>query len=1515
MSEEFYVGFDIGSSTVKYAILDKDRNIVHSAEPVMHFAEPMKALEECWESIDDIVDKDKIASTSFTGESAKLLAEVLGLLFEEDSVTVPNGVRRIAPGADYDFHMGAVKPYFFEIEQRNRQTIVSKWSPGTKCGGGSGILVDKQCRRLFAGEVESAGGKQKHHEAVLALAEKKAESSKNPATSKNRCGVTAQTDMIHNQNDGISKEDNIAGLFANVPRNYHEDTVGTTGIDKSRNAVGTGGLFSSSLIKRNLEKIIGMEITVPEHHQNVAAIGIALKAIEENDRRIIDISRIEEVSEKARRMRKFAPSLAEYLKDVEKSPDNEIDFDWTKYEGMTVPVVLGIDGGSTTTKIAAAHLETGELMDKLYIKTGGDAVGAVQEVLRHAGRHRDRIAVEGVASTGSARDLYDRMLVDRKSHPDTLDCVPNEITCHAVGAKYNNKSIDTIFEIGGQDMKFTRFVRASDEIAFSKRLNEVEEVKMNTSCQAGAGQTMENMAEMLGVDVVELNRLALKAKRVPIIDHTCGVFMEIEVTRLIAEGHTKAEISAAIVRATAASYFYKFVGGEKLGDNISAQGGPPLGDGFLAALAQVSGKRIQAFRHREMFGAYGAALKAREEILKARKKGRVPETGFRGWEVIDAKFKREKYTCSELSNERGTGKCKERDCNLESIFIDDEEVISGGGCDRWNTAKRKTRRTTNYVTEYHKIYDMAARKHGVILEELLKMPDSEKPAETVGIKRSTTGVSSSGIWAAAFFRRLGLTPVVSPQSNDEIAEIGVRNAHTEYCIAMKLELGHAAVLNPHVDFVYNPSFIDEIDEGEKLKYCVYVESEGFVAEEALKRAGLTKERSINPVIHFNDRARPVDKAMHDALQRAFGSRFSLKDIRAAMQHADSAEKEFNALIAHIGDAFLSEIEAKGEKAYVGIARDYVNLDRKASSETSSLASELGYRFIPLAFIRHRFDSMDISGIAENMFWKRGKQLIQGAMFVANHNLLYPVYQTNFGCGTDTMIEYAIRDIMLKAKKPLCLLQTDAHENNAPFKTRWEAVQDVVKEHEAGKVPPEVFKLNPVVFHDDKKDLEQRVWVFPFMGPASYTGVSALKPFGIEGIVAPTNTPEAQEFARKHVTTEACMPTKGVVGDIIAQLYKMHESGMDVNKDAAVLLPSAQGPCRFGQYRVILRKFLDKEGFDNVPIISPMSVNDYADIPIEHSLIQKLTKVYYSGIYSFDVLYDALLRTRPYEKEQGAAQEAFDRSFGNLLKAIETGSVRNIAKTMGQNAAIFNNLEMKDGERKPMVLYAGEIYMRWHDPFTQNSVEVLEENGLEVLRQPVTEWVNYINRSHIARHFKQALTIPSPIKEWKKLFEVMKKRVWISYIEGKIRSPFEVLLAGREFHNPMDFISAIEGAEIYHRDIEGESPLSIGTAYELMHHFDNIAGYFHVGPFLCMQETTATAMMNAMKNNYNGERLVPVLHASFGDSPNLNLAAEIAVFREQCYARHEQMKEKREARKEAMPANTVSALIGLPDCYF
>jgi activator of 2-hydroxyglutaryl-CoA dehydratase/predicted nucleotide-binding protein (sugar kinase/HSP70/actin superfamily) len=1523
--EGLFAGFDVGSSFIHYAVLNGAEEIVYSPKPITHFADPLGAIKQAWWDITERFDEDKIKNTAFTGSGAKFFGGVMrGLTYDFDSVTIPKGARLVRPEAEYIFHIGAKDAYFFNLKSINGKKIIQEWRTGTKCGGGSGTLIEKQCRRMLEGEIpnpeledasvardederenirtRNRAKLQSRLEKMFLMAEREAAKSKEPSAFLARCGVVIQYDLINKQNEGAKREDNLAGLFKTVARNYKIDVLGTRRFEdcvSCSKAVVTGGVFANELIRTNLENLLGIAIERPKHYQNIAAIGAALKGMEENNRFVFNLEQLDEVAEFSREKRQFAPPLVEYLGKVnEKSECLE-----EKVQKRT-EVIIGIDGGSTTTKGALVELETGRLLDKLYIKTYGNPGESLKRVIKYLSRHRDGVVVKGVGATGSARKLYEKILVSKKkteelakSGIEITDKITDEITCHALGVKHYDSDIDTIFEVGGQDMKFTSFTGDGT----------VKEAKMNYSCQAGSGQTLENMADIINLNVEDsLQEAALRAGRVPIIDSTCGVFMEMDENRLIAEGFNKEEISAAILRGTAASYYYKFVGGpQHVGGKCSAQGGPPLGKAFLAALAQVTDKELEAYPHREMFGAWGQALDIIENIKQLEEQKKRHQSAFRGWNLVGMPFEKEKVSCKELFKEKS---CGIRDCQLEVFSIEDDKIITGGFCPRGNSeavAKPKT----DYVEKYHKIYEKHFKKQGDLLEGLSSTEIDKEKMKTVGIKRSTATLGEKGIWSAALFRKLSFHPVVSPRTDKEVAKIGIDNSRTDFCIARKIATGHAATLNnhPNIEYLFNPSFIEQREDSPPdLKYCIYTESEGYILNDVIS---LDKNKQINPILHFGEEGLLVQE-----LKREFnrlGFKFTDKEIRDAIKYAEEAEEEFKNELYREGDKFLEIIERSSAKAYVGVGRDYVLLDPEASSSSGAMFSQIrGLYYIPQIFLEHKFKDIPLKGISDNEFWVQSVKILKASLYVANHPNLFPIRMMNFGCGPDSLKIYQEEKIQEAANKPLLALLTDAQTNNAPFVTRTEAHERVVNQTRPEKLRIENIRLSK--YSTDHNG--RRIWLIPYMGDAAHVAASALRHFGIKGRVLPTNTQKGYEIARKHIHTEVCHPLKGVAGDALGFLNEqIEDKGKKfVEDNYLVMLPTTSGPCRFGKYTEALRIFMDREGLGKVPIAGPSSETDYFDIPVPENVgaSNKLTvqKVLFKGINASDLLEDITLRFRPYAEDKQQINDLKKERLLVLGEVIENGAeTADLIEWGKETVSRFTQANLRNQDRFPLVLYIGEIYMRQHDPYTDFVIQQLEEKGLEMVRDPITDWLLYVNQMN-RRNSRRDIRLA--VKSWdftrarnetRKLAKSFLKGKYMSRIADKIAQPFHEVLHGRHcLPKPIDIINTLEKHHEFHGNIEGESPLSTGIAYYFMKDLivpkNNafISGIFHVGPFTCMQEGVATAKIEAMAKELRKTKpdlVFPIIHAFFGDSPNPNLDAEIAVFREQCYQKKEMLKEK------------------------
>lgn len=1030
-----FVGFDIGSEAVHYAVLNRRQEVVYSPTPIKHFANPTAALRQAWQDICAQMEPSRIINTAFTGSGALLLKDAIpGITFDYESVAIPYGATVIAPQTVYIFHIGAKDAYFFHLKTIQGRMTIIECRPSSKCGGGSGTLLAKQCKRLLEAEVggQEQSDAQARYARIYALAEEKARQAHAPSEFLARCGIVIQSDLIHKQNEGVHKEDNLAGLFRTTARNYMIDVLGNRELIPQQ-AIGTGGVFNNLLIKTELEKAIGLTIQRPDYFENIGAIGIACKGMDAPQHYVLDMKDLDAVAEQGRNRRSFAPALSSHLHlihETHPAADKPI--------APGTEVVIGIDGGSTTTKCAMVRLD-GTLLDKLYIKTNGDPENSLKEVLRYLSRHRDCVIVRGVGATGSARKLYEKLLLSRKKADQIrqqgktpADRITDEITCHALGVRHYDKRVDTIFEIGGQDMKYTVFNKDGS----------VRDAKMNFSCQAGCGQTLENMADLIGLDVrTTLQEYALRAKRVPIIDSTCGVFMEMDETRLISEGFSREEIAAAIVRGTAASYYHKFVGGaQNTGLVCSAQGGPALGKAFLAALAQVANKDIYAYPHREIFGAWGAALDVLSHINQMTQSGMACETAFRGWELVTMEFCKSRQKCKDVVDRS----CDMRDCVLDVFSIDNETILSGGFCPKGNSENREKPRT-NYVDVFHSIFDKHFRRYGLLLADLDGKP---APDKTVGIRRATSTIAEKGIWSAALLARLGFVPVASPVSNTAIARQGVDHSKTDFCIARKLVTGHAMLLmnHPGIRYQFNPTFIEHFQKGSHaLKYCIYTESEAFILNDDLS---MDPQKQLSPVLQFNSGPILVENIDKDL--RSKGYRFSRRQISDAIEAADAAEKAFLEDLYARGNSFLEKTSDR--IAYLGVGRDYVVLDPEASSYAGAMFSQTrGLDFIPQIFLRHRFAALS-QDLKQTEYWCESIDILRAHLYAASRPGLYPIRLMNFGCGPDSMKIYQEERIHLVGGKPMLTLLTDAQTNNAPFLTRTEAFERVVhghyhKEHE------------------------------------------------------------------------------------------------------------------------------------------------------------------------------------------------------------------------------------------------------------------------------------------------------------------------------------------------------------------------------------------------------------------------------------------------------------------------------------
>ena len=621
MSLEHYVGFDIGSEFLHTAVTNPEGEISEVLDSRMHFGNPAARIQENLKELKSKGVTEDNSSFSFTGSGGQTFASITNTDFFFETVTIPTGAHTLCPEARYIFHIGAKDPYFFEkdsVESNGqRKVIITDNGTGTKCGGGSGILINKTVRRFFSEDFSSAQDLQEGMELMYKKAYEEALQADKGIDVGGRCGVVIQSDMIHLQNAGEKISNILMGMFERVAKNYKNDVIRMRQLTKQEKGLATGGVSSNALIVESLQKNIGVEVHRPQHYKSVGAIGATIKSLESTAQTGINTNGLEKAIEAEKAKIRYAPALSSGLDKVTvyKEPIKSERTEDTAYypsnlDQNKTKVVLGVDGGSTTTKAVLLRSDNLTPIAEAITPTYGKPLEAIQALFGQIEKRiGPRIEIEGVAYTGSAGAFYQRLFTKPLTKGATSsDIVKDEITCHALGANHYKEGIDTIFELGGQDAKFTSF-NEDDTVSKSK---------MNLSCMAGTGQTMENMMKMIGLNYNSFESAALQAERTPIVDDTCGVFTEAGISKLISLGLPKSEIAAAISYGFIGGYANKFVGNEPIGNCISAQGGPFNNQANLAALAIHTGKEINAFPHRQLFGAYGAAIAAHQNLQEIR---------------------------------------------------------------------------------------------------------------------------------------------------------------------------------------------------------------------------------------------------------------------------------------------------------------------------------------------------------------------------------------------------------------------------------------------------------------------------------------------------------------------------------------------------------------------------------------------------------------------------------------------------------------------------------------------------------------------------------------------------------------------------------------------------------------------------------------------------------------------------------------------------------------------------------
>ncbi|MFZ7112819.1 MAG: acyl-CoA dehydratase activase [Desulfatiglandales bacterium] len=997
--EQYYAGIDAGSVSLNCVVINLEGKVLFESPYMRHMGKVEEEIEALLRELYQKFGRDQLKAVAFTGNHGKQVCDRLGGYYEFETISQVLGSLSIKPDVKSIISMGGQDTALFQINHDHESGTweLEFFNTNGPCASGTGSFIDQQAQRLATSIYEKETRiSQDQIDGVLTDFISLGLQSEKPASVACRCTVFTKSDMIHLQNKGERLEDIIYGLHVGNARNYMSTIVSNRILKEP--ILFIGGLSLNELQVRAFRGYFP-GLVVPEMNTSVGALGVALHALESGVKNTLDPDQrplsLQGDSDTLPR----APKLK--LKETPFPEDNEIK---KRFMPRKTPAYLGIDVGSTTTKYALIN-EDREIIHKSYVHTQGKPIEVTQRLLKNILEDiGDKIEIRGTATTGSGRNVVGDFL--------NADLIIDEITAHARGAVEIDATIDTIFEIGGQDSKYISIANAYPL-----------DFDMNKVCAAGTGSFLHELANKYGINIVdEFQEIALSSDNPIKLAERCTVFMESDLVSYHQKGVKERDLIAGLCYAIVHNYLNRVVGKRKIGRRVMFLGGPSLNKGVVAAFEEVLGRGLVVPKHREVLGAFGAAISAQEKM------GLAPgaRSVFRGLKsAIDDRMTFTEKICQADPN------CHNQ-CKLKIYDFDGRRSIWGGECGRYELIRGKGAKEENLF----KLRETLWLNYMLgLFEEIKGEPVMEVDGRpTVGMQRSLYFLQTGVLWAH-FFDQLGFRLVITPATNMQISSAGIESMTAETCYPIKVSHGHVLELAGKTAYLFLPTMVDmpTPQPSETGFYCPLIQSNSYMVRVAL---GLDRKNLLNPILHMKHDNPTLAIELSEQISEKLGR--TKKEISRALNYALERQKSFAGELHQRGKDILDNLDP--EKPLVVVTgRPYNLYDEKLNLRLGRNLSRIGMSAIPMDYID--VSRVDLSDFP-SMYWGLGAEILRTAKVIEGRPNIFGLHLTNFSCGADSFIEHFYKYIM--GDKPYLILELDEHSAVAGAMTRLEAFRNVIE---------------------------------------------------------------------------------------------------------------------------------------------------------------------------------------------------------------------------------------------------------------------------------------------------------------------------------------------------------------------------------------------------------------------------------------------------------------------------------------
>ncbi len=1419
--EETVLGIDAGSVSVGIVLCSATGELLGSFYSA-HDGAPTKTLFAGLDSlcVDRTVAIGVTGSSIEAPEGAESVDSVIALL---------NAVGRLHGKIGGALFVGGER---FGLVRFREDGSYRDLQASTSCAAGSGSFLDQQARRLgLSGPAELA-----------ALAR---EARGAPPDIASRCSVFAKTDIIHAQALGHSLNEICDGLCLGLARNIAETVLRTAlGEIPGGSIVFAGGVALNEVLTGHLEKITGLKLLVGDFPQLYGAYGAALGACDKLKRigsfekpQALDANEIFK-SPSPRREYYYPPLSAGEAPPRHQRLGGSKDsgaveaalfFDPSKEStDKVIPVIAGIDIGSTSTKLALLLDETDPtplqvhgtlsiVLLGLYTRTRGQPLQAAGDLFTEIARLSSSLGVAfrvtGLAATGSGRKFVGAVA--------GADLVVNEISAHARAAFEIDPEIDTIIEIGGQDSKFT--IVQEGRVTFCQ---------MNTVCAAGTGSFLEEQAIRLGVSLDDFERLAVDVSA-PLTSDRCTVFMERDINACLSRGYSRREMLAASVRAVCENYLTKVATEARIGKRICFQGATARNGALVAAFRERLGREISVSEYCHLTGAVGAALCYRDE----RGESTAVRSRFRGIDVMSAPLHVEVEDCTYCTNR----------CRIRVAEIGGERVGYGFDCGReYGTTRRVPRkRSADLLRERRKLLRQFSgygetrstpsqpspleHPRGVIPGTPRKRAaradvGSPEQCPVVGLTNTLPSLEDAEFWRL-FFALIGIKTVF-PKTADVPA--GRRLAGADFCAPMLLLHAQISELAESVEWIFAPVEVGPHPALRRMatlpirepKYCYYTQFSSSLAG----TLSMERTRLMAPVFRSTD---SLSKTVSELLRVLEPFSVSRDRIRRAYSDASRALSKYRSALAA---SFSASFDPSNRVSVMILGRPYVVLSDAMNRGIPGYFAELGVKTYYQDMIPPDCRvSAEAQALLQRFHWIYPIEMLRAADYSAQTDGLYPVLLTTFKCSPDSFFVEYFKRILENRNKPYLILQLDDLDSSVGYESRIEAAVRSFANHRAlldarddrKSSSRTVMSIAPSVSHR----IDGHTMLIPNWDPLCCPLLAAnLRRAGIDARVL-DERPEVIRRAMR-LNTGQCIPLNIIVEEFVDYVRKR-----ELAPERCMLwMPKSELACNFNFFAPYMKSLL--ESYGNGMEKASVYEGDIYYLELSPSVALRA----YFAYLSAGMVRRLGCRIRPYESRSGTTDLAVSTAGTLLIEAFE--GTKPLGDTLSKVASLFGALPKSSEEsHRPKVALFGDLYVRDNEVFNHNLIKTIEAAGGEAITTPYNEYLKIIGRAYFSRWIRD--------RHYKTLAEYRALLAVVEAIEGR----FAGILDGYSLPRLKDISPnpkrPLEDFHL-HLDQEGESFDNVLKIVHLLEAHPDISLFVQASPAFCCPSLVTEAMSTTIQ---------------------------------------------------------------------